>query len=295
MVADIIGYVIILCGREYGGMYLLQCIGRSFFEWWSMSLITISWLQHMAGARAGASERKMIFKIYPALLVCLGITLMVFSVQAAFNLFDNGELNIPIVYMTVVESVAWLVHGIAAVHGSILRYRRLRNLPQWQSMKRRHRFGIAGNWFIVMGLTAFFFILRSVVFANSIIFHWEDNTLMYWICGVWLPTIIPYLLYLYILRRRDRVMGWIEGISDATLLMPSAPPEEAFMAFRDHLIQYDNPDPEADEEHRFNTKLDESFTSFIGYFYDDNNDHLDPEEYTRRESLLTNNSTSNVF
>jgi len=285
MVADLISYITILCGRKYGGMYLLQTVGRSFFEWWAMSLITISWLQRMAGARAGASERKIIFKIYPALLVCFGITLVVFIIQAGVNLFVNGELNVPIVYMTIAEAVAWGVHGIAAVHGSILRYRRLKNLPQWQSMKRRHRFGIAGNWFIVMGLTAFFFLLRSVVFAFSVIFRWDDNTLMYWICGIWLPTIIPSLLYLYILRRRDRVMSWIEGISDATYLMPSAPPTEAFEAFRNtnwDSVSGTNPydgdgelgtSTEDDvDEYRFNNKLDQSHSSFIGYLYNSSTD-----------------------
>ena len=84
-------------------------------------------------------------------------------------------------------------------------------------------------------------------------------------------------------------MGWVEGISDATYLMPSAPPEEAFQAFRDHLMDTDN--PEADEDYRFNSKLDESFTSVIGYFYDGGEE----VEERRHEPLLRSNLSSNVF
>lgn len=267
MIASLMAYITILSGQQMSGMLLLQSVDRAFGEWWVMSLITISWLQHMAGARACYAERKLIFKIHPTMLVCLGIGLAVFSAKAEAHLLIHGELNVPVNYITIMEAVAWLYHGIAALHGSIMRFWRLRNLPQWQSVNCLERFFIAGNWFVVIGVTGLFFVLRSVVFASSIIFDWDDNTLTYWICGVWLPTVIPSLLYLFLLRRRDRVMGWSEGITDPNLLAPSAPPEEAFQAFRDNLVRWDTDNPETEEEYLFNSKLEETHSSFIGYVY----------------------------
>jgi len=259
MLLEVIGYIILLKNKEEKvGFFVLGIIGRSMLEYWTLSAVTVSWILKLSKARAGLSEQKIVFKMYPAVLLICGIVLFILCVRSGVSLFiEHKDVDNLVVY---VESFSWGVQGLATFHCSILLKKRLRTIPQWSSIKTRERLVIASNMLCVMLISSLCFFMRAIILFCNLIFDWPEYSILYWICGIWIPTFVPCLLFLYFLRRRDRVMGWIEGISDASLLT-SAPPEEAFLSFR-NTMNWENEEEEgaAKETEEWNLGFNESVT-----------------------------------
>ena len=234
------------------GYALVSTFGKAIFEFNAFAVVTLYWFKSMARARAVLSERKIVFRIYPALLVLSSITLASHSIVEIVDLFRAGPKNpyhrlidfkkgSPIHrHQLLFGAFAWGLHGILVIVCGIMMYKRLSKLPLYSDLRATQKAPIMTRIMLPLVLCSMAYLFRATLLTidyTRIVKHGQEEDVhfeegpFWWICAEWLPSIIPACILLYALRKRDRVGIGLGGHGEALLPQPT-PPEEVFQSFR---------------------------------------------------------------
>jgi len=240
---------------------LLDIVGRGILEFTTFVIGTIHWFNVTSKARAGASEKQLVFTLLPLILVCVTIAVTVCSIFEAIVLLAGHSENIHEFRSTskihritlIVESSGWGIHAIVVSICGGMVYKRISSLPTFNQVRSKAKRNIITKMIIPIFFCALSYALRSAWmaadFASRILR--PDTTfetgLGWWIGNCWIPTIVPCIMLLYSIRKRDREPGMIDGVSESLLQRMNAEPQD-----------YDDP------FRSFHTLLDEDENATIG-------------------------------
>ena len=234
------------------GYALVSTFGKAIFEFNAFCVVTLYWFKSMARARAALPERKIVFRIYPALLIFASITLASHSLIEIVDLFGKKNPYKRLIdfkkespihrHQLLYGSFAWGIHGILVVVCGIMMYQRLSKLPAYSDLRVMRKVPIMTRIMVPLVLCSASYIFRAVLLLMSYIqikkhggeedVHFEEGP-FWWIFAEWLPSIIPACILLYALRQRDRVgIGFASG---EALLPQPAPPEQVFESFKNSI------------------------------------------------------------
>mmetsp|Transcript_62082 Transcript_62082/g.74701 ORF Transcript_62082/g.74701 Transcript_62082/m.74701 type:complete len:374 (+) Transcript_62082:57-1178(+) len=223
---------------------LLSVLGRAIFEFSAFSLVAVVWFKSTADSRAGMSETHMIYSMCPIMLIISGFCLGGLAIWETVDLLFFNDWNLEQfkadsnvhIARTFFEAVTWGSLGVLVICNEIMIYTRLSKVASWYRLDWKQKLPVLYRALGSMSVCSLCFLLRSsLLFVNfSSLLHTEkdfESGNVWWICMVWIPTIIPSVLLLHALRKVDRAPAAIEGMSDA-LLLQRQPPEAAFQGFR---------------------------------------------------------------
>lgn len=197
---------------------LLDIIGRGILEFSTFVTGTLHWFNIISEARAGADERLAV-TLFPLILTLATIGVTASSTVEAVALWRGGyesvrdfHVNSDIHATTlIVEAVAYLVHAICVAVCGRMVYKRISSLPTFSQVRSHAKRNIINKMIIPMIFCALSYLLRSgwmaADFANQI--NNPDTNFEsgvgWWVGNCWLPAIIPSIMLLYSIRKRDRV------------------------------------------------------------------------------------------
>lgn len=237
---------------------LLDIVGRGVFEFTTFVIGTIHWFKATAKARAGASEKQVMFTLLPSILILANIAVIVCSIFEAVVLLAGDSEDIHDFRSTskthrislIVESSGWGVHALVVSFLGRMVYKRIASLPTFSQVRSRAKRNIITKMIIPIIFCALSYALRSgwmaADFASRILR--PDSTfesgLGWWIGNCWIPTIIPSMMLLYSIRKRDREPGMIDGVSETLLQrINDAEPQDyddPFQSFHTLIIEDEN-------------------------------------------------------
>ena len=225
---------------------LLDIVGRGILEFTTFVIGTIHWFNVTSQARAGASEKQMVFTLLPLILVFVTVAVTVCSIFEAVVLLAGHWENIhdfrsdsKIHRITlIVESSGWGIHAIVVSICGGMVYKRISSLPTYSQVRSRAKTSIITKMIIPIFFCALSYALRSAWmaadFASRILR--PDTTfetgLGWWIGNCWIPTIVPCMMLLYSIRKRDREPGSIDGVSETLLQRINAESQDYGDPFR---------------------------------------------------------------
>lgn len=225
---------------------LLDIVGRGILEFTTFVIGTIHWFNVTSKARAGASEKQLVFTLLPLILVCVTIAVTACSIFEAIVLLAGHSENIHEFRSTskihritlIVESSGWGIHAIVVSICGGMVYKRISSLPTFSQVRSKAKRNIITKMIIPIFFCALSYALRSAWmaadFASRILR--PDTTfetgLGWWIGNCWIPTIVPCVMLLYSIRKRDREPGMIDGVSETLLQRINAEPQDYDDPFR---------------------------------------------------------------
>lgn len=233
MVVEGVAYADMLAARlsDKLNYTLLDIIGRGILEFTTFSILTVYWFDLTSTARAGASEKRGAFVLFPWLLGLVTVAMIAINTIEAVVLLsdtyptlDDFRTNSPVHRITLlVESSSWGIHAvIVSICGGMV-YKRISSLPTFSQVGNSARRNIWGKMIIPIILCAICYAMRSGWYAADYASRLSDpdttfETGVGWYIGnVWIPTLIPSLCLLYSVRKRDREPGSIDGVSERLL------------------------------------------------------------------------------
>ena len=210
---------------------LLDIVGRGILEFTTFVIGTIHWFHVTSQARAGASEKQVMFKLLPMILVVATIAVALCSIFEAVELLAGKSDDVHEFRSTskihritlIVESSGWGIHAIVVAICGRMVYKRISSLPTYNQVRSRARRNIITKMIIPIFFCAISYALRSAWmaadFASRILRPKStfESGLGWWIGNCWIPTIVPCVMLLYSIRKRDREPGMIDGVSEALL------------------------------------------------------------------------------
>mmetsp|Transcript_7796 Transcript_7796/g.12181 ORF Transcript_7796/g.12181 Transcript_7796/m.12181 type:complete len:406 (+) Transcript_7796:52-1269(+) len=236
---------------------LLDIVGRGIFEFTTFVIGTIHWFKVTSKARAGASEKQVMFTLLPSILILATIAVIVCSIFEAVVLLAGQSEDIHEFRSTskihrislIVESSGWGVHALVISFLGCMVYKRIASLPTYSQVRSRAKRNIITKMIIPIIFCGLSYALRSAWmaadFASRILR--PDSTfesgLGWWIGNCWIPTIIPSMMLLYSIRKRDREPGMIDGVSETLLQRLNAEPQDyddPFQSFHTLIIEDEN-------------------------------------------------------
>ncbi|KAL7498789.1 hypothetical protein ACHAWT_006685 [Skeletonema menzelii] len=236
---------------------LLDIVGRGILEFTTFVIGTIHWFNVTSKARAGASEKQVMFILLPLILVFATVAVTVCSIFEAVVLLGGKSEDVHAFRSTsrihritlVVESSGWGIHAIVVSICGGMVYKRIASLPTFSQVRSRAKRNIITKMIIPIFFCALSYALRSAWmaadFASRILR--PDSTfesgLGWWIGNCWIPTIVPSMMLLYSIRKRDREPGMIDGVSETLLQRINAEPrdyDDPFESFHTLIIEDEN-------------------------------------------------------
>lgn len=235
---------------------LLDIVGRGIFEFTTFVIGTIHWF-NVTSKASPLSDKKVMFTLLPFILVCATIAVTVCSIFEAVVLLGGKSEDVHEFRSTskihritlIVESSGWGIHAIVvSICGGII-YKRIASLPTYSQVRSRARRHIITKMIIPIFFCALSYALRSAWmaadFASRILR--PDSTfesgLGWWIGNCWIPTIVPSMMLLYSIRKRDRQPGMIDGVSESLLQRLNGEPrdyDDPFESFHTLIIEDEN-------------------------------------------------------
>mmetsp|Transcript_9539 Transcript_9539/g.18487 ORF Transcript_9539/g.18487 Transcript_9539/m.18487 type:complete len:341 (+) Transcript_9539:109-1131(+) len=217
---------------------LLDVIGRGVLEFSTYIIVTIFWFIVTSRARAGASEKKIVFTIYPLILAFASIGMILSSTIEAVVLLSGDFAGVDDFRAksqihkvgTIIEASAWGVHFTVVSICCFMVYKRISSLPTFSQVRGHAKRNIVNKMMIPMICTALSYALRCGWMTADFVSRIHNPSkpfetgLGWWLGNVWIPTLVPCVSLLYSIRKRDREPGSIDGVSDA-LLHPQHPYE----------------------------------------------------------------------
>lgn len=274
MVVEGVAYALMVGGadRSYKVTYtLLDIIGFGILEYWTFVVGTAYWFNLIYTARSvGDSRLKLL--ICPAILVIITtIGVSIVSIFIAIDLWNGLYSSVSEFRQQsrlyrialLVESVGWGIHGALVVICGCMVHTRISSLPTISQVRSEARRNIMHKMIIPMVFCALSYFLRSGFLAADFATHVikSNNTdnfeagVGWWIGNCWISTLIPSIMLLYSIRKRDR-----ESFGDGAVYMILQSPnsvgshEDPFRSFqrtRDYDDEYESIDsvkpPEIDE------------------------------------------------
>ncbi len=210
---------------------LLDIIGRGVLEFSTYTIVTIFWFIVTSRARAGASEKKIVFTLYPLILAFASIVMIVSSTLEAVVLFSGDFAGVDDFRSksqihkvgTIIEASAWGAHSAIVSICCGMVYKRISSLPTFSQVRGQAKRNIVNKMMIPMICTALSYALRCGWMTADFVSRIQDplkpfeTGLGWWLGNVWIPTLIPCVSLLYSIRKRDREPGSIDGVSDVLL------------------------------------------------------------------------------
>lgn len=264
MLVELIGYLFYSDFLKIGffnemkiGYALVSTFGKTVFEFNAFAVVTLYWFSSMAKARAGFSERKIVFRIYPGMLFLASITLLSHSMVEIVDLFGKQNPYPRLIdfkksspvhrHQLVFGAFAWGVHGILVIVCGVMMYQRLSKLPLYADLSLRQKSPIMTRIMSPIVLCASSYLFRATLLYLDYMqirrhggeddVHFEEGP-FWWIFVEWAPSMIPACILLYSLRKRDRISVGFGGPGEALLPQPT-PPEEVFRSFKHSIYNMD--------------------------------------------------------
>jgi len=194
---------------------LLDVVGRGILEFSTFIIGTVHWFNIIS---VGAEER-LAFTVFPLILAITTIAVTIAATVEAVALWRGGYESVDDFYTNstihqvtlLIDAVAYLAHAIIVAKCGSMVYKRISSLPTFSQVSRHAKRNIINKMIIPMVFCALSYALRSAWMAAdfaSRILHPNANFesgIGWWIGNCWLPTIIPSIMLLYSIRKRDRV------------------------------------------------------------------------------------------
>mmetsp|Transcript_9849 Transcript_9849/g.14068 ORF Transcript_9849/g.14068 Transcript_9849/m.14068 type:complete len:401 (+) Transcript_9849:81-1283(+) len=259
MTVDLVGYADMVGTNVSNKLNytLLDIVGRGIFEFTTFVIGTIHWFKVTSKARAGASEKQVMFTLLPSILILANVAVICCSIFEAVVLLAGDSEDIHEFRSTskihrislIVESSGWGIHALVVSFLGRMVYKRIASLPTFSQVRSRAKRNIITKMIIPIIFCALSYALRSAWmaadFASRILR--PDSTfetgIGWWIGNCWIPTIIPSMMLLYSIRKRDREPGMIDGVSETLLQRINAEPQEyddPFQSFHTLIIEDEN-------------------------------------------------------
>mmetsp|Transcript_27933 Transcript_27933/g.43385 ORF Transcript_27933/g.43385 Transcript_27933/m.43385 type:complete len:386 (+) Transcript_27933:284-1441(+) len=268
MLFEMLGYAEMLGFRlsedknksEKWGYCLLEVLGRCTFEFGAFSVATVLWFFTVKSSRAGQGvgtgtneEHFQNFgKLYflPFLVLLVFFALTTHSIFVAVDLVQGDDETLhDWKYNSsehqrhlVAEGCWWAIHGVMVLTCGWLMYLRLLGLPSYRSLRASQKTPILTRMLVTLFSCAACYEMRAVmIFLARTSLDDDDpdaedfeNGHVWWICAMWVPTLVPSTLLLYAFRRLERRPSWIEGVPESTAsAIPSpSPPDEIWKSFK---------------------------------------------------------------
>lgn len=223
MVVEGVAYALMVGGTDTSHKVtytLLDIIGFGILEYWTFVVGTAYWFNLIYTARS-VGESKFTLLIFPTILVIITLAVTVVSIFEAMDLWNGLYLSVSefreqsrlyrIALLT--ESVGWGIHGALVVICGCMVHRRISSLPTISQVRSEARRNIMNKMIIPMVFCALSYFLRSGFLAADFATHVinkSNNTgnfeagVGWWIGYCWIPTLIPSIMLLYSIRKRDR-------------------------------------------------------------------------------------------
>jgi hypothetical protein len=233
---------------------LLDIIGFGILEYWTFVVGTAYWLNLLYTARS-LGESRWTLLICPTLLVLITVVVTTVSIFEAMDLWNGLYSSVSdfrdqsrLYRMALlVESVGWGIHGILVVICGCMVHARISSLPTISQVRSEARRNIMNKMIIPMVFCALSYFLRSGFLAADFATHViKSNTknfeagVGWWIGNCWIPTLIPSIMLLYSIRKRDRESP---GDGAAYMILQSGSHEDPFRSFqrtRDYEDEYES-------------------------------------------------------
>lgn len=210
---------------------LLDIVGRGILEFSTFVIVTIYWFNLTSKARAGASEKRFAFTLFPLILGTAAVAVTVTSTFEAVVLLHGDYPTVHDFRSTskihkislIVESVAWGIHAIiVSICGGMV-YTRISSLPTFAQVRSRAKRNIITKMIIPIIFCALSYAIRSGWYAADFVSRLTapgntfETGVGWYVGNVWIPTLVPSMCLLYSIRKRDRDPGSIDGVSDVLL------------------------------------------------------------------------------
>lgn len=251
----------------------LDLLGRSIFEFISFTCITELWMQTALYASPTQSKYlqsslliQTLNRVLGAFAVLLSISLCVFLLMDTnHDLYYIEHNDLVFRLQLLMETLCWIVAAILVCVAVRITYERIQqHFDTFPPSTTKERYKLLGYAIGPMILCCFCYLIRSMFLACRLLWEktWDVTTRFgttWWICFVWLPTLLVVTVALYSARRRDVASennnsssnsdnnsttglamgigsGWVESDHTEPLLNNSTPsippPVEAFQNFR---------------------------------------------------------------
>lgn len=230
---------------------LLDIIGRGVLEFSTYAIVSIYWFNLTSQARAGASEKKFVFTLFPLVLAFMSIIMTVSSTLEAVDLLTGKYISVDDFRSQsqihklglAIEGSAWGIHAIIVSICGAMVFKRISSLPTFSQVRSQAKRNIINKMIIPMIFCALSYAVRCGWMFADYASRIQDSSvpfetgLGWWVGNIWVPTVIPCVMLLYSIRKRDREPGSIDGVSGALLHPPSSEevndPFRSFNNFRD--------------------------------------------------------------
>jgi len=198
---------------------LLDIIGRGTLEFSTFIIGTVHWFNIINDARAGGEE-SLAFTLFPSIFALVIVAVTVSSTVEAVALWKGSytsveefQTNSAIHKVTLlVDATAYLTHAIIVAKCGSMVHQRISSLPTFSQVRNHAKRNIINKMIIPMIFCALSYALRSAWMAADFTSHLItpnsknfESGVGWWVGNCWLPTIIPSIMLLYSIRKRDRV------------------------------------------------------------------------------------------
>jgi len=210
---------------------LLDIVGRGILEFTTFSILTMYWFDLTSHARAGAEKMLITFALFPWILGCITLVMIVMNTMEAVVLLGNTYPTLQdfrsqsVIHRItlLIECCSWGIHAIlVSICGGMV-YRRISLLPSYSQVGSSAKRNILSKMIFPILLCALSYTLRSGWYGADYASRLQDpsNTFEtgvgWWVGNVWIPSLVPSLCLLYSIRKRDREPGSIDGMSESLL------------------------------------------------------------------------------
>ena len=175
---------------------------------------TVHWFRLLS--RAGGEER-VAFALFPIVLALATIAVTVTSTVEAVAIFKGGDLDDFRAKSKVhrvsllVDALAYFAHAVIVAKCGRMVHRRISSLPTFGQVESHAKRNIINKMIIPMIFCALSYALRASWMAADFVSQTVDpdanfeSGAWWWVCNCWLTAIIPAIMLLYSIRKRDRV------------------------------------------------------------------------------------------
>jgi len=214
---------------------LLDIIGRGVLEFSTFVIGTVHWLSILSETRAGGEDR-LAFALFPFILAMATVAVTASSTAEAIAIFRGGYDSVDDFIATsqvhrvslLVDALAYFAHAVIVAKCGCMVHRCISSLPTFSQVGSHAKRNIVNKMIIPMVFCALSYALRAgwmaADFASQIISpdtNFESGV-GWWVGCCWLPTIIPSIMLLYSIRKRDRVAepGSMVGVAEPLVKSP---------------------------------------------------------------------------
>lgn len=206
---------------------LLDVVGRGILEFSTFIVGSRHWFHIISESRAVGEER-LTFALFPIILAIITIAVIISSTIEVVDLWAGGYDTVEDFQRSskmhqatlLVDAVAYLALALIVAKSAAMVHKRISSLPTMSQVRQHAKRNIINKMMIPMIFCALSYALRSAWMATdftSRIISPDTNFesgVCWWVGNCWLPTIIPSIMLLYSIRKRDRVVESSSSSSD---------------------------------------------------------------------------------